>query len=200
MLQQSVWELWSPAFVAGTEIGKIALLALFFPLYTRLRKKDILEHFVRGRIYGYIEANPGEHYSEILRKLGMKNGALAYHLSILEKEGFVNSYRDGMYKRYYPKGMKLTKKTLNKNFKVDLIKEKGTEPENDGIRLSNTQEKIIEAIQNNQGISQKEIAKIVDTSKQNVNYHIKLMLNANMIRKDENGRMNYFVNKSDFTD
>ena len=130
----------------------------------------------------------------------MKNGALAYHLSILEKEGFVNSYRDGMYKRYYPKGMKLTKKTLNKNFKVDYIKEKGTEPENDGIRLSNTQEKIIEAIQNNQGISQKEIAKIVDTSKQNVNYHIKLMLNANMIRKDENGRMNYFVNKSDFTD
>jgi len=197
---QSAWELWSPFFAVGTEIGKIALLALFFPLYTRLRKKDILEHFVRGRIYGYIESNPGEHYSEILRKLGMKNGALAYHLSILEKEEFVNSYRDGIYKRYYPKGMKLTKKTLNKNFKVNYINESGTEIQNESIRLSNTQEKIIDAIQNNKGISQKEIAKIVDTSKQNVNYHIKLMLNANMIRKDENGRMNYFVNKGNISD
>lgn len=159
----------------------------------RLRKNDILEHFVRGRIYGYIESNPGEHYSEILRQLGMKNGALAYHLSILEKEGFVRSFRDGMYKRYFPKGMKLTKKTLNKNFRNDHITDDGAQSE--GIILSKTQEKIIKTIKNNKGISQKDIAKIVDTSKQNVNYHIKLMLNANMIKKDENGRVCYFIDK-----
>lgn len=159
----------------------------------RLRKKDILEHFVRGRIYGYIESNPGEHYSAILRQLGMKNGALAYHLSILEKEGFIKSYRDGMYRRYYPKGMKLTKKTLSKNIRSDYITENGAVTES--IRLSKSQEKIIEAIKKNKGITQKEIAKMIGTTKQNVNYHIKLMLNANIIKKDENGKIYYHFDK-----
>jgi len=81
------------AFFAATEYGYLALLSLFLPLYVRLKKKDVLSHFTRGQIFGYIQANPGAHYNAIIQDLGLRNGVGAYHLKVLEREGFIKSMK-----------------------------------------------------------------------------------------------------------
>ncbi len=58
---------------------------------------------VRRRIYQYIFENPGVHYREISRNLGMPFGSLDYHLSYLSKHGMITVLKDGGFTRYYAK-------------------------------------------------------------------------------------------------
>ncbi len=46
-----------------TEAGRYRFLGLLVPLYTKLKKEEILDDFTRGKIYGYIVANPGDNYN-----------------------------------------------------------------------------------------------------------------------------------------
>ena len=101
------------AFLGATEVGYFSLISLFLPLYVRLKKKDVLSHFTRGQIFGYIQANPGTHYNAIIQDLRLHNGVGAYHLSVLEREGFIRSLRDGIYKRFYPSTMRIPEKRLH---------------------------------------------------------------------------------------
>ena len=95
--------------LAFTESGRYKFLLLFtllLPLYTRIQKEDVLDQFVRGQIYGFIKTNPGVHYNQILRQVGVKNGTLSYHLGILEKTDLIQSRREGLkYRVFYPTGM-----------------------------------------------------------------------------------------------
>jgi predicted transcriptional regulator len=40
-------------------------------------------------------------YSSIKEELQISNGTLSYHLKMMEKENFIKSERDGLYKRFY---------------------------------------------------------------------------------------------------
>ena len=155
------------AFFAATEIGYLGLLSLFLPLYVRLRRKDVLSHFTRGQIFGYIQANPGTHYNAVIQHLGLQNGVGAYHLKVLEREGFIKSMRDGIYKRFYPMDVKIPEKRLH---------------------LSRLQRDILREIQKHPGVTQKHISKLLDESKQVVNYHIKILESAALIRLERKGR------------
>jgi predicted transcriptional regulator len=154
-------------FFGATEIGYLALLSLFLPLYVRLKKKDVLSHFTRGQIFGFIQANPGTHYNAIIQHLGLNNGVGAYHLQVLEREGYIKSLRDGIYKRFYPTGVKVPEKRLH---------------------LSRLQRDILIEIQKHPGVTQKQISKLLDESKQVVNYHVKILENAGLIRLERIGR------------
>jgi predicted transcriptional regulator len=154
-------------FFAATEIGYLSFISLFLPLYVRLKKKDVLSHFVRGQIYGYIQANPGTHYNDIIQHLGLHNGVGAYHLQVLEREGFIKSLRDGIYKRFYPTGVKIPEKKLH---------------------LSRIQRDILLEIQKHPGVTQKQISKLLDESKQVINYHVKVLESAGLIRLERIGR------------
>ncbi len=154
-------------FIGATEIGYLAFLSLFLPLYVRLRKKDVLSHFTRGQIFGYIQANPGAHYNAIIQYLGLHNGVGAYHLQVLEREGFVKSLRDGIYKRFYPTGVRIPEKRLH---------------------LSRLQRDILGEIKRHPGVTQKQISKLLDESKQVVNYHVKILEGAGLIRLERIGR------------
>jgi predicted transcriptional regulator len=155
------------AFFAATEYGYLAFLSLFLPLYVRLKKKDVLSHFTRGQIFGYIQANPGAHYNAIIQDLGLRNGVGAYHLKVLEREGFIKSMKDGIYKRFYPSNMRIPEKRLH---------------------LSRVQKDILDTIQKHPGVTQKQISKLLDESKQVVNYNVKVLETAGLIRVDRVGR------------
>jgi uncharacterized membrane protein/DNA-binding MarR family transcriptional regulator len=154
--------------LGGTEVGRYALLAgLLIPLYTKLMKDRVLDHYLRGKIHGYIIANPGEHYNAIKEQLDVTNGALSYHLRVLEREGYIRSRMDGMYKRFYPSEMKLPRSTH---------------------RISSFQEVILTIVKNNHGVSQKDIARRIGVSSQVINYHIKLLEDAGLIKVDRTRR------------
>jgi len=154
--------------IGGTETGKYAFLSLvFIPLYTKIKKNKVLDHYLRGKIHGYIIANPGEHYNAIKEQLNVTNGALSYHLRVLEREAYVRSRMDGIFKRFYPADMKLP--TTQRN-------------------ISSFQEVILTIVKNNQGLSQKDIAKRIGASSQVINYHIKILEESELIRVDRTRR------------
>jgi DNA-binding transcriptional ArsR family regulator len=92
---------------ASTESAGFSLFNIFaFPLYSRIKKEEVLDHFVRGQIYGFIVSNPGEHYNSIRERLKVTNGTLSYHLRTLEVQGFIKSRKESIYRRFYPVEMK----------------------------------------------------------------------------------------------
>ncbi len=138
---------------AMTEVGKFALLSLIFlPLYTKIGKKKILDHFVRGQIYGYIKVHPGDNYTTIKKNLDLNNGTLTYHLKVLEREGLIKSWTDGSRKYFYPQGVKIP---------------------GDGVKNSSIYDTILNSIKESPGISIKDIAAVNGISRQLANYHVK---------------------------
>jgi predicted transcriptional regulator len=155
-----------------TETGKYKLLSLFliaFPMYTRIHKEDVLDQFVRGKIYGFIKGNPGVHYNQIMKDLDMKNGTLSYHMYMLEKTGMIKSRKEGLrYRAFYPTDMKF--------------------PQNERYRLTNIQLDILNLISKNSGISQKEISKKLNEKHQTISYNVKVLRQAGLINLNKKGR------------
>jgi|GEM_PF-3728623 len=116
-----------------TEPGMYWMLPFFVVLYSRIKNVEALDHYTRGRIMGYLQANPGEHYNSIREELKIQNGVLAYHLKVLEREGYIRSRRDRILKRFYPADAKVPQPI-------------------------SVEEQIIGAIRRNPGITQIEIA------------------------------------------
>lgn len=58
--------------------------------------------FQRGRIVGYLVANPGVHFRALMGALDMSNGQLTHHLRILEDEQRIWRRKDGRLIRFYP--------------------------------------------------------------------------------------------------
>ena len=158
--------------IAGTELGKYKFASLLLvPLYSRIKRENTLDNYIRGQIHGYILAKPGCHYNQIKQTLHLNNGTLAYHLRKLEREEFIKSARDGMYKRFYPVGLKIPKRE---------------------IKLSAMQERILEIIRHHPGVSQKEVATEVGISAPAVIYHIGVLSGAKLVRSEKVGsRMEY---------
>jgi predicted transcriptional regulator len=156
---------------------KFALFLLIVPLYTKIRRERVLDHFIRGQIYGYILANPGEHYNAIKQALNLTNGSLAHHLKTLEREEFVKSRKFGLYRRFYPKSMRI--------------------PDDGDFQMNNIQKNIVTVIDKKPGITQKEIAQAMNVTPPTVNYHIGILASAKMIRVVREGRSTHcFVDTS----
>lgn len=153
------------AMLAFAESSRYRILLFLVPLYMRMSKKDISEHYTRGEILGYIKQNPGESYNNIKRDLEMSNGKLAYHLSVLEKGGFIKSVTDGMYRRYYSKKIKVS--TYG--------------------RITSVQEELLRRIQETPGITQKDLSKIVSLSTATINYHMRKLTQKELIFSKRTG-------------
>jgi len=152
--------------IGSSEPGKFRLFLLFTVLYTKLKGTEVLDHYIRGRIQGYITANPGAHYNMIKADLQINNGNLAYHLKVLERQGYIKSMRDGIYKRFYPETMKV-------------------------LRPPSLQERILVLLRNHPGLSQREIARELDSSQSTVNDYIRRMSEANLVKVERSGVTNH---------
>jgi predicted transcriptional regulator len=150
------------------ENAKWLFLLFFVPLYTKIKRERVLDHFVRGQIFGYIQANPGEHYNAIKDALGLTNGSLAHHLRTLEREQFVKSKRYGLYRRFYPMNYRM--------------------PADDVYQPNEIQATILAVIRDHPGITQKEIAGRLGLTPPTVNYHVAVLIDRNLILVERRGR------------
>ena len=55
-------------------------------------------------IAGYLASTPGAHFSKVRDDLQLGTGEAQHHLRTLEREGAVESVKDGDYRRYFPAG------------------------------------------------------------------------------------------------
>ena len=162
---------------AGLETGKYKLLSIFVvPLYVKRKQDKTLENFTRGEIFGFINAHPGTYFNHMKYALNLNNGTLAYHLNVLEHDKLVYSQTDGRYRRFYPVDARMPS-VNDENGKIHTF-----------IHLNPTQDRIINVIQNEPGLTQKEIAKLVGKSRQVVNYNINSMAEQGIIKLERDGK------------
>lgn len=128
------------------------------PLYSRITNGQVLKQDTRKNIYDYITSNPGVYFSSIMKDLELKNGVTSYHLAMLEREGYIKSKNEGLYKRFYANGASTQKYPLSK------------------VRRD-----IINTILDNPGISQTDIASKLGLSNQVINYHAGILKKADLI-------------------
>ncbi len=163
--------------IGATETGKYALLKLLVvPLYSRVKREDVLDHFVRGQIFGHVMSHPGAHYNAIKQALKVNNGTLSHHLKTLEMQGYLNSHRDGTYKRLYPTGQQV--------------------PRRKGRQLSDLQMCILDAIKKVPGLTQKDLATEHDISQQSVSYNIRALVRIGALSSRRDGiSKRYFIDQ-----
>ncbi|MEE9489801.1 MAG: helix-turn-helix domain-containing protein [Thermoplasmata archaeon] len=135
-------------------------LAVGLALFYHISRERALDHFTRGRIYGYIQANPGMTFTRVRESLDLKNGTLAYHLWVLERLGFIKSVREGRVRMLYLSGAPVTGKRLV---------------------LSRLQYAILDVLRADGPMTQSEIAKQFETSRQRVHYNVKVLRELELI-------------------
>jgi len=155
------------------EIFVYFFFALFVPLYTKLRKDQVLDHYSRGRVYQFIEMNPGEHFNSIKRALDLNIGTATYHLEVLSRSGLVTSRQDGIYKRFYPTNVPI--------------------PPSNGGGISEVQQRVLTVIKDTPGIRQKEIARLFGIRQSTLNYQVTRLEEKGLISAEKRGRsVHYF--------
>ena len=161
--------------VGASEVGKYKFFSMLAPLYTKLKRDRLLENKTRNQIQEHIQSHPGVHFNAIKHTLCLSNGSLTYHLKTLEREGYITSKRNGMYKKFFPVSEEISDKSLLKN---------------------KSQKKIYNIILTTPGLSQKEIAKKIDLTLSTVNFHIKNMVKTGVVRLERTGnRTSCYLNK-----
>ncbi len=160
------------ASISTTESGRYRWGLLLGPLTTRLKRDEVLDNKTRFALHGMIREHPGIHYNALMREFDLKNGAAAYHLSVLEKEAYVRSVRDGRLKRFYPTEVKV--------------------PDDFRLTPEEIKKTILEMVTSNPGISQKEIVDELDLKDITVRYHLRAMVADGTLRDSKDGRLTIY--------
>jgi len=160
--------------VAASEILRFFLLSLLLPLYTRLSGKDIeddiRQHSIRGRIYQYIEDNPGINFSGIVKRISAGNGTTTYHLSVLEREGFIKAASNGNYKLFWAR----------REF-----------PGVPDAIVTEVQKEILMLLEKHGTMSRKELLEKTGISKSTLHFNIKQLVMGGRIREEKKGKEHY---------
>jgi len=133
--------------------------------------KSELEAGNVGRILQYIQENPGCHLRLIKRELEISIGTVQYHLARLEKVGKITANRSGLYKYYFPAGV------FEKDQK-NLFQIMGQE----------TAREILMTIIEQKCPTQKDIVKRIRISSAAINWHIRRLINLNIIHEVRDGK------------
>ena len=95
-----------PTSFTRAAIGAALLVALLFglfaPLYSRLDARRVLSNANRARLHALLCEEPGQHPSELSRRIGRARVVVQYHLGVLERHGLVRVVLVGRARRYFP--------------------------------------------------------------------------------------------------
>ena len=139
-------------------VAGISILLLLVYKIKQVRTK------IRARILAHLEENPGIHFRDLAKALGINRGTLNYHLNVLEKLKLIKSSKFGRYKVFYP------------NSKYD------------GSYVDGTARKIWEYVRDNPDSSARDIAASLNVSPSTVSHHLKNLSKTGLITLDRRGR------------
>lgn len=156
------------------------LLNRVIPLSTtphRLTMAEVLENENRDQIIRLVLENPGIHFNELLRKMEISAGNLAWHLDILETFKVIYKQRVGQFLVYFPY---LEKNPLSK---LELK-----------LQKSQTTLEILQLLGDHpDGMFQSQIARRMDLNHKTVKYHLEKLIDADIIKITKEGRrIRYF--------
>ena len=142
--------------------------------------------FQRGRLMGYLTANPGCHFRALLSALDMSNGQLSHHLRVLEQEESLWRRKDGRLVRYYPLTNNLHPMLEDEDLPVPILAP-------DPLSL---QGKILLVLDQDGEMgdfpTQSELAKRLDKSQQLISHHLRTLEKYGLIEGRRMGMRNRY--------
>ena len=142
--------------------------------------------FQRGRLMGYLTANPGCHFRALLSALEMSNGQLSHHLRVLEQEESLWRRKDGRLVRYYPLTNNLHPMLEDEDLPVPILAP-------DPLSL---QGKILLVLDQDGEMgdfpTQSELAKRLDKSQQLISHHLRTLEKYGLIEGRRMGMRNRY--------
>ena len=142
--------------------------------------------FQRGRLMGYLTANPGCHFRALMSALEMSNGQITHHLRILENEESIWRRKDGRLVRFYP----LTNQ-LQPHMTDDILPVPPLSPDPNSL-----QGKILSLLDNDGTLgdfpTQSELADRLDKSQQLVSHHLRTLQKFGLVEKRKMGMRNRY--------
>jgi len=152
----------------------VAFLALLLPLYSRLRKDDVLDNYRRGMIHGLILAHPGISFTGLKDALAFSSGSLVYHLSILQEKGQVCCRKSGTLMRYYLDGSPIS----------HVVR----------LGLTDFQLEIVKHVLSRGETSKRDLQIAVKSSKQTLHYNLKkLVTDGILVSSFSGGHRTYSI-------
>ena len=155
---------------------------LSFLLLFGIVKKTPHGDFQRGRLYGYIESNPGIHLSALTRLSNLGNNQATYHLDILQKEGMIWSRKEGRLLVFFADTVsmksEITSPLLDINFSKNSIKK--------SILMYLNQAELMDL----KGPNGLELSKEIGVSSQVLSYHIRSLIKWEMVGRKRTGLKN----------
>ncbi len=165
--------------IVNTEWIRLPAMNLGLALVGMVRRnRDYDGEFQRGRIIGFLVANPGAHFRALLGALSMSNGQLAHHLKVLEAEEKLWRRRDGRLVRFYPA-------TVRKMDEDDLPVPLLTPDPN------SLQGKILTLLDQTGNeyinLSQRELAERLEASQQLISHHLRTLEKYGLVEREKVG-------------
>jgi predicted transcriptional regulator len=148
----------------------VILIFLFILIFIRIERSKALANLQRNEIYELIKEKPGIHFRQVMRTLSLKPGTVAYHINVLEKQNYIKSIQKGIYRCFYPEGVKTGLK----------------------IKLTNLQQSIVFIINENPGISSAELSKSLNKNRMVLHYNTSVLQDRGLITKEKKGRKTIF--------
>jgi predicted transcriptional regulator len=187
-------------YIGNTEWIRIPAFQLGFGLLGMVRRSRAHDgEYQRGRIMGYLVANPGVHFRALLGALDMSNGQLTHHLKNLEGGERIWRRKDGRLVRFYPAAIQ---QSLNDDdLPVPLLT-----PDPNSLQGKILQ--LLDATENDIiNLSQKELSIRLEASQQLISHHLRTLEKFGLIEREKVGmRYRYqltreaifLVNSNDF--
>lgn len=150
----------------GIFVGIIVLFMFAMLMYTKIKHDELLKHQMRKDIYAYIKKHPGKPYRHIMKDMNLKSGVLTHHINMLEREEYIKSVQDGIYRRFYT---------------FDAQKD-------DSTILNTHQQNILKIVRAKPGLTQTDIANHLGITRMLVNYHLKVLDSEGLVEIRKHGR------------
>ena len=142
--------------------------------------------YQRGRLTGYLTANPGCHFRALMAALDMSNGQITHHLKVLEQEERVWRRADGRLVRFYP-----YTSNLHPGVDEDDLQLPPLSPDPNSL-----QGKILRLLDDDGQMgdfpTQAELANRLDRSQQLVSHHLRTLQRFGLVEKRKMGMRNRY--------
>ena len=142
--------------------------------------------YQRGRLMGYLTANPGCHFRAVMAALEMSNGQITHHLKILEDEGMIWRRADGRLVRFYPFTSNLHPGVLDQDLPMPPLSPDPNSLQGKILRL------LDDDGQMKKFPTQAELAHRLDRSQQLVSHHLRTLQKYGLVKKQKSGLKNRY--------
>jgi predicted transcriptional regulator len=140
-------------------------------LFSRIGNGQVLEHPLRAQISSLVEAEPGIHFQELVRRLDAGRGTMEHHLRKLVAANVLTMQVSQGFTCFFPKG----KVDRHLMAAAPVLKSGGAR-------------QVLQCIQEQPGRAAQDVAAATGLTPSTVNYHLKRLAQSGLVSSERSGR------------